>query len=285
MARWCEELMDPKRYGKNLANADVILASANLLWPANDGEARGEEIPMSVALVDLKPSELSRAEMAMQAAAFMEGEVVIQSLKIKNWMEDLVGLAVSSKVSYLDWVVAAPGDTIGDLVQIKHVPGIGQAGLAGFCVVVTDRPELVDAGKFDLVVTAISDVGLTAGKIFRMLSTLTASYTVNCLDSAEIAETLNLGQDIQLITVYWDDSTQTLIFPSLSAKSRLAQARGVFWAGDFSLTDPDQSCYSKILKAIRQNCPDAEITFGVSGGQRADGLRWPLRAVDLLCAV
>ena len=285
MARWCEELIDPKRYGRNLDSVDVILASANLLWPADDGETRGEETPLSVALVNLKPSELSRAGMAMQAAAIMEGRVVVQSLSTDHWVEDLVGLAVTSEVRYLDWVVAAPGETTGDLVQIKHEPGIGQAGLAGICVVVTDRPDLVDAEKFDLVVTERSDVELVAGKIFRMFSTLTASYTMTCLDSSEIRDTLGVGQDIHLVSVYWDDSTQTLVFPSLSLKSRLVQARGVFWAGDFSLTDPDRSCYAKILKAIRQNCPNADITMNVSVGQRADALRWPLRAVDLLCVV
>ena len=285
MSRWCEELTDPKRYGRNLANADVILASANLLWPANAGEIRGEETSMSVALVDLEPSELSRAGMAMQAAAFMEGRVVIQSLTAGHWVDDLVVLAVTSEVSYLDWVVAASGDTIADLVQIKHVPGVGQSGLAGICVVVTDRPGLVDAGKFDLVVTENSDVGLVAGKVFRMLCTLTASCTITCLDSVEIADTLNRGQDIQLVSVYWDDFTQALIFPSLSVKSRLAQARGAFWAGDFSLTDPDRSCWSKIQKAIRQSCPNANVMLSVSAGQRADGLRWPHRAIDLLYSV
>ena len=285
MARSCEELMDPKRYGQNLDNADVIFASANLLWPTNAGEVRGEETPMSVAFVDLKPSELSRAGMAMQAAAFMEGKVVIQSLNTKHWMDELVGLAVTSGVSYMDWVVAAPEDSIADLAQIKHVPGIGQPGLAGFCVAVTDRPDLVDAGKFDMVVTENSDVSRVAGQVFRMLSTLTASYTITCLDPSDIAGTLNVGPDIQLVSVYWDDSTQSLIFPSPGVRSRLAQARGVFWAGDFSLTDSDRSCYKKILKAIRQNCPDAEVTFGISVGQRVDGLRWPLRAVDLLYAV
>lgn len=285
MARSCEELLDPKRYGQNLDNADVIFASANLLWPTDAGEVRGEETPMSVAFVDLKPSALSRAGMAMQAAAFMEGKVVIQSLNTKHWMDKLVGLAVTSGVSYMDWVVAAPEDSIADLAQIKHVPGIGQPGLAGFCVAVTDRPDLVDAGKFDMVVTEIDDVSRVAGQVFRMLSTLTASYTITCLDPIDIAGTLNVGSDIQLVSVYWDDSTQSLIFPSPGLRSRLAQARGVFWAGDFSLSDPDRSCYKKILKAIRQNCPDAEVTYDISMEQRVDGLRWPLRAVDLLYAV
>ena len=286
MSRSCEELLDPARYGQNLANADVILVNARLLWPTNASEETGEETPMSVALVDLKPSEVSRARMAMQEAAFMEGKVMIQSLETSHWADELVGLAAASELSYLDWVVAVPKDAVPDLVQLKHVPGVGQSGLAGICIAVTDRPDLVDAEKFDLVVTEASNVSLVAGQVFRMLSTLTASYTLTCLDSVDIAYTLNLGQDIQLVTTYWNDSAQALIFPSPSVKNRLAQARGIFWAGDISIDDPDPTCYMKIYKAIRQSCPDvAEVIFGVSVGQRADALRGPLRAVDLLCSI
>lgn len=286
MARDCKELLNPVRYGRNEPAVDVILASARLLWPTSSIKDRGEETMISVALVELKSSEVSRARMAMQGAAFMEGNVMIRSLETSNWANEIVRLAATKEIDYLDWVVAVPKDAIPDLVQLKHLPGVGQPGLAGTCIAVTDRPDLIDAKKFDLVVTEINDVNWVAGQVFRMLSTVTASFTITCLDSNDIAEVLNIGQHVQLVTVFWDDSAQALVFPNPNVKSCVARARGVFWAGDRSIDDSDPYCYNKIRMAIKQICPDAEsVIYGKSVGQRADSFREPLHAVHVLCSI
>lgn len=284
MARSCEELIQPDRYGVEASVPMVLLAHVKLLWPPGSGEEIGEETPISVGLVDLRPTSTSRAFVAMQQSALMEGEVTISSLQSHNWADDFAAIARNRSVDSVHWVLVVPSAAIQDLAQLVDAMDGGQMRQGGSLTLVTDRPDLVDATKFDVVVSADSGMAhLVAARVFRMINVLTASTTLACVDFPDVAVALSQGQRVKLVTAYWDDKAQALLVPDASDKSSLVEARGLFWADHLPHQTTSLIRSIKIVGALRAICPDdVFVIFGIASGQRADAQIGPVFALDVL---
>lgn len=284
MARSCEELIQPDRYGVETPVPIVLLAHVKLLWPPSSGEAIGEETPISVGLVDLRPTSTSRAFVAMQQAALMEGEVTVSSLQSHNWAADFADIARNRSDELVHWVLVAPSAAIQDLAQLVDAMGGEKIRERGGLILVTDRPDLVDATKFDVVVSADSStVHLVAARVFRMINVLTAGTTLACVDFSDVAVALSQGQRVKLVTAYWDDKAQALLVPDASDKSSLVEARGLFWADHLPHQTTSLSRTFKIVGALKAICADdVFVIFGIAVGQRADAQVGPVFALDVL---
>lgn len=285
MARACDELLMPARYPADAAGPEMLWTHTKLRWYSSD-EPTGEETSIAVALIELNPTPQSLARIAMDAANLMEGVVEQRRLPPGTWTEAFTAVTKAAGIEHLDSVVAVNGASAEDLQIFDHIPGIGLPGMPGTCFAITDRPDLLDASKFDVVVTAETGVSEVALRVFRLLSTLTASTTSSCLDSFEVAEVLSLGNRVVMVTVYWNEISKSLFFPSTVDMETLTSARGGFWTDHVFVTATQRVSSIKVANSIRALFSEnADVRYDIALRQRADTGEWPLRPINILCSL
>jgi hypothetical protein len=215
----------------------------------------------------------------------LEGSVNTHVLSTEDWAGQVASLTRATGATFLDWVVAVPAAKIDLLSELEHKPGIGQEGLAGVCVAVTDAAETVDAHMFDAVITARGDVSAQAERVFRMLSSMSASYTITCVDGIDIVEILRCGHVAKLVDAFWSNEGG-LCFPSPTDQMLFEQARGVVIVVHLSSDDPDPGFWKRIAAAVQKRKRDeAVMIIHAAVGQRADASSGPNRHIDMICSV
>lgn len=285
MGRKCDELLQACRYSKP-AGVDFLLAQGNLLWPAMDDETRGHETQLAVGLLDMSQTAVARARLAMQGASFLEGRVSNHTLRVDSWAHEAIRITQAAGAQYLDWVIAVAAEHAGLLEGLQHTPGVGHQNLAGICMAVTNKPELIDGSRFDAVITARTCVSTEAAKVFSILSSLSASETLSCIDGHDLAAVLSFGTRTQLVDAFWDRQSSQLRFASAGEEEQLEQAKGAVLVLHVSEDDPDKHHWKKIVTAVRRKMSaDSNFEHNVTINQRLDTQAGCYRHLDLICSV
>lgn len=138
---------------------------------------------------------------------------------------------------------------------------------------------------FDAVITARGDVSAQAERVFRMLSSMTASHTITCMDSIDFVEMLRCGSVAKLVDVFWS-ADGGLCFPSPVDQALLEHARGVALVIHLSSDEADPGFWKRIADAVRERMPDeASIICHAVVGQRADASVGPTCQLEMICSV
>ena len=277
------ETLCPHRYAASPGTGVLTIHTRLLLTSATDGPE--EAVQLTLVVVDMFDTERSRGALAMEAAAWLEGQVMIHRVGQEVSLHAIAKQCRSDGGEYLLVVVWVPLERLPLLNFGDYVPGVGLPGLPTGCIVVTDKPGAVPHSSVDILVGTRLDPIADAVRVTRMASSLHASKTLTCADIFDFSHALSKGSHAVCVDAFWCESTPDgLLFGSPADAALVTGAAGAVMTLHVPQSRKSQA-HKHALRAL-QSCvrSDADLICHVATGQRVDQLDAPVRPLDLLIA-
>lgn len=274
MARSCSELLEPNRYERDAAN--FLLSQVRLVLPDDQSDEPGQ---YACGLLDLSATPIAAAALAMHAATILEGSTSRHALLPPQALDGATRLARDAGAGALNLVVAA---SAGDAAALLSP---ARRRLPGAWIAVADREARVPREAFDLIVTSRRNPTLDAWRVFRMLASLQAKDTVNCMDLEDFMEPLKAGATCHLLDAYVLPGSSEVQLASAKDEAMLRTAAGIVIVQQFVLGECGLRRSKGLVNSVRDRAPqDVPLSFHWPLGQRADVLLGPMPQVDILVA-
>jgi hypothetical protein len=243
------ETLCPHRYAASPGTGVLTVHTRLLLTSATDGPE--EAVQLTLVVVDMFDTERSRGALAMEAAAWLEGQVTIHRTGQEVSLHAIGQQCRSDGGEYLLVVVWVPHERLPLLHFGDYVPGVGLPGLPTGCIVVTDKPGAVPHASVDILVGTRLDPIADAARVTRMASSLHASETLTCADIFDFSHALSKGSHAVCVDAFWCESTpDVLLFGSPRMPHLLPERLARHDAACSSITEEpgSQTCTSGIAK-------------------------------------
>ena len=275
------ETLCPHRYAAEPGTGVLTVHTRLLLTSATDGPE--EAVQLTLVVVDMFDTERSRGTLAMEAAAWLEGQVRLYRIGQEVSLHAIGQQCRSDGGEYLLVVVWVPYERLQLLQLGDYVPGVGLPGLPTGCIVVTDAPGSVPHASVDILVGTRLDPIADAARVTRMASSLHASETLTCADIFDFSHALAKGSYAECVDAFWcESSPDVILFGSPEDAALVAGTAGAVMTMHVPQSLKSQA-YKNALRAL-QSCvrPEADWICHIATGQRVDQLDSPARQLDLL---
>jgi hypothetical protein len=275
MGRSCSELLEPNRYQADIDN--FLLSQVRLVFPDDPSDEPGQ---FACGLLDLSATPMASAALAMHAAAILEGSTSRHPLAAARALDAATRLARARGADALNLVVAAPADAAASLLS----PATER--LPGAWIAVADREAQIPRDAFDVVVTTRRNPTLDSWRVFRMLASLLAKDTVNCMDLEDFVQPLKAGATCHLLDAFVLPGSSEVQLVTAEDETLLRRAAGIVIVQQLVLGEFGLRRSKGLVNSVRDRAPqDIPLTFHWPLGQRADVLLGPVQQVDILVAL